>query len=334
MKKKYIKITAIATTIILSLMVFFYQVYQRKTQTEEIWGIADAKEISINSKVSGRILKICVEEGQKVEKGDILAYLDKDAQTVERTQIQAALAAQMSQLIQTSISAKNDTAVLTANLRAAEANLQSAYANLELASNDAKRYQELLARSAVSKQTCEAYQIKYKTAQATYDSAKEALNSARADLLKNDLNQEMENMRQKQIEEIQGKLDNVKLMEDEAEIRAPYSGIITKKYVEEGSLVSTTVPLFSLQDPLDNWVNFKINETDINEYHLNDTVKLTARNSKLQLEGKIISISRKPDYATIKATNERGDKDITAFNVKVQTNADSVWPGMRFMLNK
>lgn len=74
----------------------------------------------------------------------------------------------------------------------------------------------------------------------------------------------------------------------ETEIHAPFDGIITNKYVEEGSLISSSVPLYSLQDRTDNWVDFKIKETEIN------------------------------NFATQKATSERGDVDIIAFNLKVR----------------
>lgn len=42
----------------------------------DIWGRADAKEIDINSKISGRVVKLLVEEGQHVAKGDVIARID------------------------------------------------------------------------------------------------------------------------------------------------------------------------------------------------------------------------------------------------------------------
>ena len=48
-----------------------------KSAQEELsvtWGRADAKEININSKISGRVVKLLVKEGEKVEQGQLLAY--------------------------------------------------------------------------------------------------------------------------------------------------------------------------------------------------------------------------------------------------------------------
>lgn len=285
---------------------------------EEIWGMADAKEVNINPKVSGRIIKICVNEGDSVKEGQILAYLDRDTQQTERMQTQAALAVQLAQLEQTNISAQNSKQVL-------EAAVQKAEADLILARSDEQRYAALVAQNAVSQQAYDTYNSKLKTAQAAYDSAK-------ANLLQNDVNKSLVEMRQKQINEIRGKMAAVELSEKETIIRAPFPGVINKKYLEEGSLISPTVPLFSLQDSSDNWVNFKVKETDLEKFTIGQKVQLHARNSKLRLQGTIVAISKKADYATIKATSERGEKDIVAFNVKVQTNDSRVWPGMRFCL--
>lgn len=316
MKKN--KLLLLCGCIFCVLSIAFVMVQNKGKAEEEIWGMADAKEININPKVSGRIIKICVNEGDTVKEGQVLAYLDRDTQQTERMQTQAALAVQLAQLEQTNLSAQNSKQVL-------EAAVQKAEADLALARNDEQRYAALLAQNAVSQQAYDTYASKLKTAQAAYASAK-------ANLLQNDVNKSLLAMRQKQINEIQGKMAAVELSEKEAVIRAPFTGVINKKYLEEGSLISPTVPLFSLQDGSDNWVNFKVKETDLEKFSIGQKVQLRARNSKLCLQGTIVAISKKADYATIKATSERGEKDIVAFNVKVQTNDRRVWPGMRFSL--
>ena len=70
----------------------------------------------------------------------------------------------------------------------------------------------------------------------------------------------------------------------------------------------------------------------MNEYKVGDKLKLQGRNNDLIIEGIVESIRRKGDFATQKATSERGDVDIMAFNVKVRTNDESVWSGMRFKI--
>ena len=121
-------------------------------------------------------------------------------------------------------------------------------------------------------------------------------------------------------------------MLDETEIFAPFAGVITKKFAEEGVLISPTVPLYSLQDTADNWIDFKISETELKNFSLGDAMTLEGRDGSTQIFGTVESIRRKADFATQKATSERGDPDIIAFNVKIRTDNPNVWPGMRFRI--
>lgn len=97
-------------------------------------------------------------------------------------------------------------------------------------------------------------------------------------------------------------------------------------------MVSQGMPLLALQDPVDNWLNLKVRETDLSRYTLKRPVKIQGRDSNLILDGTIVDISKKAEFATYRATNERGDNDIITFNVKIQINSDKVRPGMRFKL--
>ena len=57
-------------------------------------------------------------------------------------------------------------------------------------------------------------------------------------------------------------------------------------------------------------------------------------NDSLKLAGTLESILRKADFATQKATSERSDVNIIAFNLKVRTNDERIYPGMSFKLLK
>lgn len=305
---------------------------QAQANSEENWGIADAKEEDVYAKVGGRVTKIYVQEGDYVEKGQIIAEIDNDVQQTDKTQAEAALRAQYAQVQQAIIASQTDDGTLNANLNAAQAKAKQAEAALNLASKNEQRYAQLLAQGATSQQEYDTMSTAKDNAQATYDAAQAQVAAAQVALNKNAANQEMINAQQQQADALQGKIDAVNVSEKETKIRAPFSGIITKKYIEEGAVIAPTIPLFSIQDSADNWVNFNIKETDLDKYHIGDTVNLQGRNDNLKITGKIESISRKPDYATVKATNERGDKDIVTFDVKVRTNNDAIYPGMRFKL--
>ena len=169
------------------------------------------------------------------------------------------------------------------------------------------------------------------TASAGLDSAQSSVSLAQAGLLQTDANLAATDAAQKKLEAAQAQLQQIEVSLDETEIKAPFDGIITAKYIEEGSMISLGTPLVALQDPNDNWVDFKIPETKLKDFHFGQVLTMQARDGVTRVQGTITDISQKSEFATQRATSERGnDTDIISFNVKVQVNSDALRPGMRF----
>lgn len=249
-----------------------------------VWGQADATEVSINTKIPGRLVDLYVQEGVRVHKGDVLAQVDARE-----------------------VSAMN--AAAKAKISAAKAARLQAEANLDQARRDLARYGELYRAGAISRSMYENLQSKCdilaaacEQAEANVEASTEAFNQSAVNV-------------------------------GETVITAPFDGIVTTKYVDAGAMVSTGMPIVGLQDPSKNWVNFKVKETDLDKYKLNSEVTLYGRNKDLQVKGTIVDISQKPNFATYRATSERGDdQDIITYNVKVQVNDPRIHPGMRFRM--
>ena len=332
MNYKILKITAMVLVIVSSLGIFYWQVTTAMAEIVDLWGMADAKEININSKVSGRVIDLLVDEGDSVKQGQLIARIDSDHQQPQQRQAEAALSAQYAQLQQVIIAAQSAEGTLAANLKAAEARLNQAKTAVNLAAKDETRYHQLLEEGAIAIQLYDTYKSKLDDALAAQAAEEANVASARAALLQNAQNQAQINATREQAAALQSQLDSVNINLEETEIKAPFDGIITKKYVEEGRLISSTVPIYSLQDKNDNWVDFKVKETDINNFNIGDKIKLQGRNDNLTIDGTIESIRRKAEFATQKATSERGDVDIMAFNVKIRTNDEKIYPGMRFKI--
>ena len=331
-RKEIFKTVAVICIICASLGIFYWQTTLAKAEHVANWGMADAKEINVNSKVSGRVVEILADEGETVAAGQILARIDKDLQEPQQRQAQAAIAAQVAQLQQLILASQEAEGNLDAALTAAQAQLVRAETAMNLAAKNEARYRELLDANAIAAQTYDVYKTQLEDAQAAYTAAQANVDSAKISLLKNDENRAAQAAVRDQIAALQSQLDSVNVSLRETEIRAPFAGIITKKFVEEGALVSSVVPLFALQAPADNWVDFKVKETEINGYKIGENLTLTGRDENLKITGTVESIRRKADFATKKATSERGETDIIAFNVKVRTNSDKIFPGMRFRI--
>jgi HlyD family secretion protein len=303
-----------------------------KATDPESWGRAEAKELDINSKIPGRVVRLLVKEGDQVVKGQLLARIDDRDLVAQANQAKANLNAANAQTLQAATVTQLQDQTAKAALNTANAQLAKAKSDLALAENDYTRFKKLVADGAVSRQIFDTYSTKYQVAQATFSQAQAAISAAQAGLLQTNVDTANEQALHSKAAQAQAALTEVKIALDETEIRAPFDGIVTAKYVEEGAMVSQGMPLVAIQDPLDNWVNLKVKETDLSHYSLHQTVKLQGRDGILTLPGTIVDISKKPEFATYRATDQRGNTDIITFNVKIRVNSDKVRPGMRFKI--
>lgn len=321
------------TVILIMLASIFLSGCGQNTNDGDIWGRANAKEIDINAKIGGRVVELLVEEGQHVSKGDVIARVDARELIAQASNAEAGIASLEAQGMQANANSQLQAGTTAAALVQANAALDSAKANLHMANADYKRYAKLYEDGAVSRQMYDTYKTKYDVAQAALIQAQQGVNAAQANLKANEANKANENAIAEKVNQAKASLAQVSANLDETIIRAPFDGIITKKYVEAGSMLSTGTPIAAIQDPTDNWIDFKLPETALANYDLEQEVKVEGRDGKTVLTGTIKDISSKAEFATRRATSERGDaSDIISYNVKVQLDANAVRPGMRFKL--
>nr|WP_321356956.1 efflux RND transporter periplasmic adaptor subunit [uncultured Draconibacterium sp.] len=153
------------------------------------------------------------------------------------------------------------------------------------------RNQDILAKKA----QVEASKVEASTA---YESAEKDLKRYEALYAENSASdKEMDDMRTR-YDMAKARLAAVEQMENEVEenmrytsIRAPYSGVITTKFVQEGDMANPGMPLLSMESPSQWKVIARIPEADIAKVQLNDAVKVKFTAARVELEGKIIEIN-------------------------------------------
>ena len=306
---------------------------QQQAADEASWGRADAKEIDINSKIAGRVVELLVKEGDTVQKDQVLARIDKRDLLTQKAQLEASIQAIEAQQLQASYVTNLQSGTTQSSLAQAQAALEKAQSDLELTRTDNERFKELLASGAVAQQTYDNYRTKYEVAQAQAAQAQAAVAQAQSGLLQTPANQANEAALARKLDQAKAQLEQLEVSLDETEIRAPFDGVITQKYIEAGSMISQGTPLVAVQDPMDNWVDLKVPETKLADYKLDQQLTLVGRDGKTKVQGTITDISKKAEFATQRATSERGDEsDIVSFNVKIQVNSELLRPGMRFRL--
>lgn len=232
--------------------------------------------------------------------GYIEAMYVKEGETVKKGQVLAKVDTRQ-------LAAKK--AEMEAQVAAARAKAMQARASMELAASDRQRMADLYKADAVSRQLYDSAVTKYDVAAESYTQALAGVKAYEQGVRQVEVN-----------------------MED-THIKAPMDGIIATKFVNVGALVSSGMPVYSIQDPTDNWVDFKVPETMLGNFRQGQQIRVQGRNMDLVLTGTITEISKKPDFATKRATSERGNAtDIIAYKVRVQLDSPQVYPGMRFRM--
>lgn len=175
-------------------------------------GRIEAEETHVAAKYAGRVIKILLDEGDMVQKGEIIAYIDAQDIEAQRNGAKANLAA--------------------AQNAVAEAQAQVAHreAELELAQAEEQRAKALVG-TGVSREL-------YDQRKATVKTAKSALNVAEAQLAS----------AENQVEAAQAEIDRLNVLIEDAVLKAPMSGRVQYRLAEPGEVLSAGSRVVTILD--------------------------------------------------------------------------------------
>ena len=127
------------------------------------------RESKIGPKLSGRCERIYVEEGDRIQEGQMLATLDQSSLIIAKKQAQAALATAQATLNKVLAGTRQEL------IEQAEAALASAEANLEWVHKEFARNESLYRRNVVSEKSFDSITMQLQVAEAQYKKAEEYL---------------------------------------------------------------------------------------------------------------------------------------------------------------
>lgn len=172
-RRKFVIIAVVFLLVIIGALFFWHSTYSEGTDDAQV----DGDLYQVSSRVSGQVVKVYVDDNQKVEAGQVIAEIDPKDYLVALEQAQANLASSQASLSQatagvpitstttrTSISTTGSD-IATANatvaqsqrqVQAAEARVAQARANAVKAQLDVDRYTPLVQKDVISKQQYDA----------------------------------------------------------------------------------------------------------------------------------------------------------------------------------
>lgn len=262
--------------------------------------------VSFAPKVTGRILKIYVEEGQTVKAGDTLAMLDVPEVSAKIAQAKGATAAATAQAQM----AKNGaTADQLRQLKAKQKGLAEQY---EYAQKSFKRAQNMYKDSLLSPQNYDEAFAKLQGAKAQYDAVNAELHDVeigtRLEKIEMAIGQE---------NQARGVLQEANVAYSERYIIATNDMEIETISLNVGELATAGYALFNGYIPNSTYFRFTIPESKISKYQKGMNVNMKSTYGNQEFSGKIVSIKQLTKYADITTAFPDYQPEDAVYEIKV-----------------
>jgi membrane fusion protein (multidrug efflux system) len=270
-KKKFIIPIVIVVAIIAAIWGFKTWNYSRSHESTDDAQV-DGHIVPVLAKVGGYVTGVSADENQHVTEGQILVTLDDAEYRVRVESAQADLAAaegvagtrstegQAEGQVQT---ASGQRSQLDAQVLAAQAANTNAQANLA-------RMKDLAAKQIVSKQQLDAAQAAAAAAEAQLLAAQRQVTTAGSQISTAKAGVRIAEARSAAA---QAALDNAKLQLSYTKIAAPASGLVARKQVEVGQLVTAGQPVMNVVADTGVWVTANFKETQLDDIKVGQGVE-------------------------------------------------------------
>lgn len=197
---------------------------------------------TVSPRVAGSVVEVLVEDNQAVEPGQLLVRLDPEPPALQVRMAKAALEA-----------ARTQYEAALVGLRAAQAEDALVDAKLAQAKIDLDRAARLFERKAIAEDRYDQAVTQHRVL-----SAQKSVSLAQIEVAK----AKVESSRAA-LESSQAQLAQAELMLSYTEILSPGRGHVSRKEVETGKVVQPGVPLMTVVDLGDLWVEANFKETQI-----------------------------------------------------------------------
>jgi len=268
-KKKKNIVVPIILGVLLVIGVIFgiteWNYYSKHVDTDDAQIDGDISPVV--ARVGGYVKDISFEENTHVTEGQVLVKLDDNDYKVKLEQAQsgqkgadAGVGVAQSQIIATQ-----------ANTSTAKANVEAARVKLNLAQKDFDRYANLIKDGSITQQAFDQAKASKESAQAAFQAAQDQYTAAVKQV---GTTQSQLAVSSNVISQRQSDIDFAKLQLSYTEIKAPASGIVSKKNVQKGQLVQAGQSLFAVVNDGSMYVTANFKETQLEKIKSGSKVEI------------------------------------------------------------
>ncbi len=245
----------------------------------QVSGTVEVTQVDLAFKIAGRLIERCVDEGETVAAGQVVARLDAVDQALQVARAEAETAYAKAFLAKLeSGSRPEEITESRAQFQKARAAAKAAESRLKLARDDLVRYGDLRAQEVITQQKFDEVRTLHDTALNAHQKAVAQVRSAQARLdlvLAGPRKEELEQARAQMIVSEQA-LAMARQQLADTQLKAPTDGVVLSKAAEPGSFLAPGTPVITVGHLDQVWLRGYINETDLGRIQLNQAAAVTA----------------------------------------------------------
>lgn len=252
------------------------------------YGNIDVRQVSLAFEGSGRVAQVGVEEGERVQPGQVLAVLDTRTLALQADQAAAQLRAQEENLRRLKNGAR------PAEIAQARSRLAAAQADAQRARREQARLERIATASsgAVSVQDVDRARSAARVAQAAVKERQDALA-----LVQEGARREEIDAADAQVAAARAQLALLRHQLDQGELRAPVTAVVRSRLLEPGDMASPQRPVLALAVTSPKWARIYVDESSLGQVKPGQAAQLSVDSMPGRtLAGKIGYISSVAEF--------------------------------------
>lgn len=310
----------IKSVLILSTLFFLFSCGQKdEKKIIEASGTIESTNVTVSSRTAGDVKAFLFDEGSRVNAGDTILIIDREALDY---QLEQALAAEQIAQAQLDLMLKG---ARSEDIKQAEEIMKQSEINFNSSKADFERYKQLWETKSISKKQFEDMTARYEVAMAQYNSAKENYQKVKKIFRPEEIEQAKGN-----VKKAKASVDLLKKNIRDSYVVSPISGFVVKKFVEVGETVTPMSSLFKVSNLRTVELMIYVSEVELGKITLGQKaeVKIDTYPDK-KYEGKVTYISPEAEFTpkNVQTKDER-TKLVFAVKISVDNKNFDLKPGM------
>ncbi|MGB4859124.1 MAG: efflux RND transporter periplasmic adaptor subunit [Dokdonella sp.] len=272
--------------------------------------------------VSGRLIRVAIDEGDSVKRGQVLAEIDNAEQIASIAAADAQIALRESELLRLRNGARRE------DIAQAQAALEASQARERIATSELKRRESIADRKLLSMEQLEQSRAQFAVAKADRLASDAALT-----LLRNGARSEDLTSAEAAVAAAKAEKDRAEAAYEKTLIRSPIDGVVLKRDLREGeTLVALSpLPLARIGDISHLFVRADIDELDIGHVKEGQPAKVTSDAFPDQVfEGTVRHVSRRMGRRNLVSDNPAQKQDTKVLETLIELSGQPQLPvGLR-----